>query len=41
MAVFINPDKYDEIKKQLPNSIVIGKLVENSKEKNRVKLIGL
>ncbi len=41
MAVFINPDKYDEIKKQLPNSIVIGKLVENFKEKDSVKLIGL
>jgi len=41
MAVIIDPNKYDEIKKQLPNSILIGKLVENSNEKNNVKLIGL
>ena len=41
MAVIINPDKFDEIKKQLPDSILIGKLVENFNEKNNVKLIGL
>ena len=41
MAVIIDPNKYYEIKKQLPNSILIGKLVENSNEKNNVKLIGL
>ena len=41
MAVIIDPDKYNEIKKQLPNSILIGKFKENLNEKNKIKLIGL